>query len=225
MIPRIEVVEYDGGIFDFDGVIINSMREVYRGACHVFTQSGLKPPVYLDFYCNFRQPYMDYYRRMGVTASEQQVRKWYFARAHNENAPLFHGAKNVIKTLNAMDFPLAIVSTHPTHLISQKLAQEGLEGCFASVFGMAKDKVNPLLATCSRLDIRPDRTFYVGDMMSDMEDANAAGLISIGIDNGCGTTSRLVNAGARHVIGRLNQIFQVIYNGIDRYELPAIRTC
>lgn len=200
------------------------MKEVYKGTCCVFIKSGLNPPSFLEFCCTYTQPYMDYYRGYGVTADEKQVRAWYFSVANNHSARLFHGVRETLQGLKIMGLPLAIVSTHPRHLILDKLQEEGINHYFDEIYGMAKIKVDALGSACRKMCVKPSRTCFVGDMISDIRDGNEAGLVTIGIDNGCGTAPYLIDAGAHHCIFRLRQLFYVLYRGIYTPKLLAV-TC
>ncbi|HXY45946.1 MAG TPA: HAD hydrolase-like protein [Acidimicrobiales bacterium] len=62
-------------------------------------------------------------------------------------------------------------------------------------------------ATRLHHELAPAEVYIVGDTPHDMEVANAAGAVSVGVASGHYSTEELASAGGTHVIGSLDDPF------------------
>jgi phosphoglycolate phosphatase len=122
-------------------------------------------------------------------ASYQQ----HYHRVNGLHSTLFPGAAEGLRALAAAGCRLACVTNKPTRFARALLADKGVAGHFAAVFGgdafeRKKPDPLPLLRTCEALGTEPARTLMIGDSRNDAEAAHAAGcpvvLVTYGYNHG-----------------------------------------
>ncbi|MFA4872029.1 MAG: HAD family hydrolase [Patescibacteria group bacterium] len=199
-----------GIIFDWDGVMLDSIKIVYSGMRAVFNHFGVKPPSLTNFHKNYRQPFSHYYKKFGINADDAELRRIYFLAADTGRAEIFPEFKEILSALKFLNLPVAIISSHPRDLIIKRLERDNLEKEFAVIVGLAFDKVEPILDVCSCFGAKPEEVIFVGDMLSDMRDGKNAEVCAVGFDGGYGHYRALIKAGAEHCICRHAQILSII---------------
>ena len=70
----------------------------------------------------------------------------------------------------------------------------------------AKPAPDLLLAAARQLGVEPSRCWYVGDAIWDMQAANAAGMVAIGVITGSATAQDLSQAGASFTVVELTEL-------------------
>jgi beta-phosphoglucomutase-like phosphatase (HAD superfamily) len=76
-------------IFDFDGVLLDSMSISYRCVCEIFRGEGLTEPSYLHFARTFKHPYADFYARLGVRMPYHEIKAHYDSCRPHEISEFF----------------------------------------------------------------------------------------------------------------------------------------
>lgn len=193
-------------LFDYDGVIIDSIEEMYRGSCAVLRNSGITVPNLEEFCQTYEAPYLDYYRRLGVVASDETVKKWYFEEARNERASVFPEIPRVIQGLTARKITLGIVSAHNAQAIEMKLRVENLHSYFSFVADEAHTKDETIVNFCEQFAIKPTEVAFVGDLASDMRDGKKAGVVTVAFTPKFNVRFPL----ADHQITQLSMLFELI---------------
>ena len=74
----------------------------------------------------------------------------------------------------------------------------------------AKPAPDLLLQACKELRVSPGATWYAGDSVWDMQAAEAAGMLSIGVTTGFATAAQLKAAGSALVVDRLERIVPML---------------
>jgi phosphoglycolate phosphatase len=100
-----------------------------------------------------------------------------------QEVTVFPGFLTVLDTLVSHNIPWGIVSNKPAHLIHPQLEHFGLQNSCQVVVGgdtysERKPHPLPLLKACEQLNVRPEKTVYVGDCEHDMVAAKRAGLFA-----------------------------------------------
>ncbi|MFE9562355.1 HAD family hydrolase [Streptomyces sp. NPDC006487] len=108
---------------------------------------------------------------------------------------------------------VAIVSNNSAECVREYLSLHGLVGAVDEVVGrpklrpeLMKPSPHPLLTAASAFGVAPSRTVLVGDSISDIEAAYAAGARSIGFANKAPKQTSLVNAGADVVVLEMQEL-------------------
>ncbi len=200
----------DAVLFDWDGVAVDSMPEVHKGSSAVLRNSGLPVPAYEQFVDEYEAPYLDYYQRKGVTASDARIREWYFAEADNGRSPMFPEFPTVVRRLCGRAVFLGIVSAHETSKIKERLERERISRFFGTVVGRTDVKDEAIADLCRRFCLFPRRVAFVGDLVSDIRDGKKAGVITIAFTKNPDPQSRLLLAKPDHVVSRHSELLKLV---------------
>jgi HAD superfamily hydrolase (TIGR01662 family) len=110
-------------------------------------------------------------------------------REKTETPILFNGVPEIIKALTKKGKKLAILSNSAKYLIEQTLDHFKLKKYFEIILGAADvTKVKPdpegLLKICAELSVKPKNTLFIGDMISDIQAGENAGIHTIAVASG-----------------------------------------
>ena len=133
-------------------------------------------------------------------------------RAAASSEPTPYG-REVIVAAKQAGLPVAIVSNNSAPAIVSYLAAHRLAGHVAAILGRAhaeparmKPSPEPILAAASALAADPGRCLLVGDSLSDIEGAAAAGVRVVGYANKPHKHRQFEAAGADAVIGSMRDV-------------------
>lgn len=191
-------------IFDFDGVIIDSLQYMFNAYKKVAKEFGLpfKNVRKKDFLNNDWSMTLT---KIGVKRKDfpRVAEIWrddYYANHHKEK--VFLGIKQVLSSLQK-DLKIAIASDGRTDKINAKLLEHKLDKHFDTVVGRSsknhKRKPHPMSINLAmkKLGVKPSQTVYIGDMDTDIHAAkNAKVKLVIGVTYGFHTRKRLHGADA-----------------------------
>ncbi|MEK7570277.1 MAG: HAD family hydrolase [Patescibacteria group bacterium] len=197
-------------LFDYDGTLLDSIGEVYRGVCNVFRMSGLSEPSIEVFFSTFELPYATFYRKHGVTAPEEDIVRWYFEVARHEEQFFFFDVVDAVNILAQCGVLMGIISAHHEDKIVTRCEEAGIHKHMQLVVGRVNVKVDSIQKFCREYSVSPFETYYVGDLISDVRDAKRAGVIAVGITRGRGTREVLELNGADHCISNLHELLHLL---------------
>ncbi|KOU20063.1 HAD family hydrolase [Streptomyces sp. WM6368] len=123
------------------------------------------------------------------------------------------GAVQALHSARKSGRHVAIVSNNSTECVHTYLTQHGLSGTVSEIIGrpplrpdLMKPSPHPLLIAASILGVTPGLTVLVGDSVTDIEAAQAAGARSIGYANKAMKQASLRAAGADVVVLGMQEI-------------------
>ena len=201
-------------IFDIDGVLVDSYRAHFESWRRLAAERGLEVTEAMFAACFGR-------------TSRDIIRGWWGdavgdaeARALDERKealyrdivradfPAMDGAVELIESLHAGGFKLAVGSSGPPANVDLVLAKLNRDGRFsAKVTGedVTRGKPDPqvFLVAAKRLGVPPGSCAVVEDAKAGVAAANAAGMASIGLT---GTTDRAGLAHAKLVVASLREL-------------------
>ncbi len=128
----------------------------------------------------------------------------------NTNPRPLHGVKDTLAALDARGIAWAIATSSLEAQVRASVDALELARAPLIVDGShvahAKPAPDLLLRASVELRVRPNRTWYVGDAVWDMQAAKSAGMPSIGVTTGFATAHDLEAAGAWLVIDQLDRM-------------------
>jgi len=186
-------------IFDCDGVLFDSWRANIAFYNAVLHSVGLPP---LD---------EDWERRAHVMASSQLFQAMFggdpalYERVRGASRgtdygpfyPLMEPAPDLFDTLaqlkRAHRLALATNRGRTTHEVVRRFGLDRYLDAAVGVLDVARPKPHPdmLLACCERLSVAADRSLFVGDAISDLEAARAAGMHFVAVGNHAWSPTRI----------------------------------
>ena len=206
-------------LFDFDGVLADTLADMLRfgqevcdelGVKHTVVQTDLSELEVMSFAtfgwaCEVPEDLVDEFVR-------RCTRKF----AEKESPPvIFDGMGVVVRNL-AESYTLAVVTGNTEAVVRTFLEEHGLGGCIRAVYGvdMPGSKVEKILMAKSQFAAEGEAVFMVGDSLSDVRAAREAGVTSIAVSWGHQSLGRLVESEPDHIV-RLPEELIEITNSVE----------
>lgn len=205
-------MNYRAALFDLDGTLIDSLKDIADAMNHVLQQRALPTYAYAD-YCYMVGNGMKVLteRALPKGADAQLVNEvlqemmQYYAMHLVEKTTLYDGIAELLDRLVAQEVKIVILSNKPDHLVrkiaSKLMAKWPLAVVRGAIEGIPR-KPDPTSALniASELGIEPDKFIYFGDTNVDMETATKAGMYAIGVTWGFRTEKELRESGAQTIL-------------------------
>jgi HAD superfamily hydrolase (TIGR01549 family) len=123
---------------------------------------------------------------------------------------LFNGLGQVLRKL-AENHVLAVVTGNTEGNVRTFLKEHGLEGCFQAVYGvdMPGSKAEKILMAKRPFVAKGETVFMVGDSVSDIQAARAAGVQSIVVSWGHQSLRRLVGASPDAIVHYPEELIEI----------------
>jgi HAD superfamily hydrolase (TIGR01509 family) len=190
-------------LFDWDGTIVDSLPQIYRANVIVLGELGIR--VDRRWFAEQHSPdWRRSYRELGIPESrwEELGARWEeeMRRGRPRAIPWVRGA---LRRLHRRGVKLGLVTASTRSVVLPSLDRLNLAGVFGAMrFADDVDNGKPhpeaLLAALAELDVPPAAAVYVGDTLTDLEMARAAGARFVAVGD---TTARrrFLGAGADRV--------------------------
>ncbi len=210
-------------IFDCDGTLTDGQAAVCRAMELAFAEAGLPAPdphqvrrivgLSLPQAVVRLAPHADEAVQVAAVAAYKAA----FRAARMDGSlhePLFPGMGELVRTLHAGGWQLAIATGKSDRGTQSTLAVHGLRECFASLQTADRHPSKPhpamLLAAMAETLADPAHAVMVGDTVYDMEAARAAGVRAIGVGWGYHEPHELLAAGAVAVAADVRELEDLI---------------
>jgi phosphoglycolate phosphatase len=218
-------------IFDFNGVLINDLR--------VHEEAYLLAARDLDF------PLTRETIRRYISTTPLEKRKFYFGNVSDETwnrifqlkttyyfdliektESLFPEVRDILPCLSRR-YLLGLISNTPRRYFEKAFPKDLARLFQATIFGdeMARPKPSPepLREMINRLNLAPDQCCYVGDSLSDVKMARAAGIKIFSVATGENSKEELARAGSDWVLNRLEDLMDKLMPRGREIEWPTSR--
>ena len=178
-------------IFDLDGTLVDTSRDMIAAANACFAAMGAAPP--LDPVTDAATAFAGgrAMLRLGFARLEQggaaEVETWYprfldiYAEGIDRDSRPYPGAVAAVGRLRAAGWRVGICTNKPERLAVLLLERLGISGAFGALVGadtlpVRKPDPAPFLETVRRLGGDRGRSFLLGDTVTDRDTARAAGV-------------------------------------------------
>jgi phosphoglycolate phosphatase len=205
-------------LFDFDGVLADTLADMLRFAQEVCEELGVKHPVVQTDLSELEVMSFATFGRaceMPEHLVNEFVRRCMGKFAEKMTPPaLFSGLGEVMVKL-AESHTLAVVTGNTGGNVRAFLEEHGLEGCVRAVYGvdMPGSKVDKILMAKSQFAAEGEEVFMIGDSVSDIRAAREVGVRSIAVSWGHQSMERLLEAEPDHVVYRPEEIIALSATG------------
>lgn len=217
---------FDEVIFDFDGVLYDSMYSVYKAvelmleerADRKFTE-GATPD---EASKKFTSPFPTFYARFGIKLTTEDEKKSFVQayrriqaevnNMHHAPAALFPEAKAVLMRLHEAkkenpNLRIHIISAGSKEHVHDVLERYQITEIFDQIHPECHDKTEQIRIIAEEAD-EPSRTVMIGDLPSDIKDAQSiSGVRTIAIARTKPEKERLGMFLPDYVIGSLDDLF------------------
>ena len=198
-----------GVLFDWDGVLLDSLGASFRVYNKILARLGRKPLSEDEFLRHQSPNWYEFYAKLGIPEGLWKEVDAEWVRLYEEEKPGLHrDAWPCLERLRSSGFKLALVSNGSRARVEMELGRFGLASLFQSVMcGEKKEELKPspvmLERTMRVLEVRPSDVVYVGDAPADVRAAKNAGVVSVAIARGAVLEGRLRAEGPDYVFGGL----------------------
>lgn len=199
-------------VWDVDGVLIDSMEQMWLAVCETFRTFGVTPPTLEHFCRTLFAPFDGWYRLNGLAQIPAERVQEVFRSAWSAHRPsVFPGIPKLLRTLRKHDRHQVIISASSRSRISESFAAAGLdEQIFAAIHCGVQEKTTDLQRLCTQFGVRPDQAVYVGDLRSDVRDGKAAGVRTVAFIGKHGCRSSFKNDPPDHFVDDHEALAQLL---------------
>lgn len=203
-------MSYAAAIFDLDGTLIDSVRDIGEAMNRSLAAMGF--PIHaLDKYNYFvgegvrqlvqRALPADQQSESVITTFLETYRLDYGQHWHDHTAS-YSGIPELLRTLVDRHIPMGVLSNKPDAVTHKCVEFFFPDVPFIAVAGQKEDvprKPDPAaaLAIAQGMNLPPERCVFIGDTATDMQTAVAAGMFPAGVTWGFRPRTELIEAGAR----------------------------
>jgi len=209
-------------IFDLDGTLVDSIKDIAISMNQVLKQLGYKEHPEGD-YQNFvgDGALMLVQNTMPKNTTEETLKKvlHLFKKVYgdgiHENSKVYDGIYEMLDSLQKTDLILTVLSNKPHKFTLEFIEYFFKDYPFVEVHGQKKEvpkKPNPKGAfnIAEALDLNTDEIIFVGDTPTDINTAKCAGMTSIGVSWGYRSVEELKEANADYIAKDTKHLAQIL---------------
>jgi phosphoglycolate phosphatase-like HAD superfamily hydrolase len=204
-------------IFDYDGVLADTLDDLLQFGQEACTQLGVKHLVTKADLANLEaMSFASYGRACEVPEHlvDEFVRICLSLFAEKNSAPaIFTGLSNVIRYLSA-HHRIAVVTTNSSQNVNAFLVKHGLEGLIHVVYGvdLPGSKAQKISMARDRLSRngKQEPVFMVGDSVSDVLAAKEASVTSVAVTWGHQSLETLLRGNPDYVVSSPQNLIAVV---------------
>jgi AHBA synthesis associated protein len=201
-----------GVIFDWDGVLLDSLGSSFNVYNRIFEKLGVRR-LTRDEFLRLQSPnWYEFYVSVGLPARHWDYVDVEWLRQYDQEKPsLYPDARRCLGGLRSAGLHLAVVSNGSEVRVKKELQELGLAPMFESVLcGRSKEELKPsplmLQRTLSALGLAPADAVYVGDAPADIQASRNAGIASVAISREPILGERLRAENPDHLFGGLDEL-------------------
>lgn len=178
-------------VFDLDGTLADTSRDLIAAANHCFDRLGLGAPLdpvadAATAFAGGRAMLRLGFSRVGggddpAVNTQYPILLAAYAEGIDTHTRLYPGAEQAVNALRAMGFATAICTNKPAGLAETLTRRLGIRDLFGSLVGadtlpVRKPDPAPYAASVTRAGGDPARSILIGDTITDRDTARAAGV-------------------------------------------------
>jgi 2-phosphoglycolate phosphatase len=180
-------MDIKGVLFDLDGTLIDSKRDIASAANSARIHFGM-PPLPLETLVGYIGWGIEHLNRQALgtdnpaqLAEGLEVLKSYYRDHCVDQTIVFPGTRELLENLKSRGLKMGLVSNKPHEFTLITLEKLGLRPFFQVALGEGplahkKPHPEPLLTVLRQLGVRPEDSIMIGDSTVDVEAARAAGM-------------------------------------------------
>ena len=202
-------------IFDYDGVLADTLDDLIRFGQEACNQLGVKHKVTKDDLSNLEvMSFATYGRACEVPEHliDEFVRISLDLFAKKASPPaIFNGLSEVIQHFSSKH-KIAIVTTNSSQNVHAFLTQHGLDSLVHAVYGVDTpgSKAQKISIARERFANNGEAIFMIGDALSDIRSAKEAGVTSIAVTWGHQSLETLLRGSPDFVINFPHELIKII---------------
>ncbi|QQS48908.1 MAG: HAD-IA family hydrolase [Acidobacteriota bacterium] len=212
----------DAVLFDLDGTIADTLPTVLRIFNRLMLERTGRVWRIEELIPYFGPPETVMFRNMFPDHGEhEEITEAFFALSREDGAEIrpFTGIRELLLELRELGIRLGVYSGASTEAARIRVGHAGLIEFFEEVVGgdmVSNYKPHPegVNLLIERFEVDPQRTVYVGDMVSDIEAGRGAGARTVAVTWGAGKASDLAAARPHHLAEDPESLVNIIKSNI-----------
>jgi phosphoglycolate phosphatase len=204
-------------IFDFDGVLADTLNDLVQFGQEVCDELGIKHVVKKDDLSNLEiMSFASFGRACEVPEHllDKFIQSCLKRFAEKKSPPaIFNGLRNIVRNL-AINNTIAIITTNSSQNVNAFLIEHGLDECIHAVYGVdiPGSKAQKISIARNRFsaDTKRESVFMVGDSLSDISAAKEASVTSVAVTWGHQSLEHLLRGDPDYVVRSPHEIIEVI---------------
>ncbi len=208
-------------VFDWSGTVIDDRRLVYETITRLLKTQNVEIMSFdewLSFVSTsvFSGVLSEYlFTAYNIKYDDEKLRDLYRENlnkviADGINSILYPDTLDVFKYICDKGKKIAVVSFQPEDHILKEANENGLAQFIVKIVGSAFDKSANLTRLCEELDVRPNKTLFVGDMVGDVQAAKEAGVIPVAVTTGYHSKNLLSDEKPTYLLSSLSDLKTII---------------
>lgn len=199
-------------IFDWSGVIKDSVATHLFLVNHVFNAFGVKGITLQEMRENWQQPYMDFYHKyLPNSVSKKQVEDCYRgARLQAPKAIQYPGIKELLEKIERSDKKMFILSSDMAETLYPEIEEFGMERFFTDVFSGEYDKTDSTERLISKNSLNKKETVIIGDTEHEVLVGKKSGIRTIAVTWGYGIEKKLKLSEPDFIVHNLKELESII---------------
>ena len=204
-------------IFDFDGVLADTLTDLIQFGQEVCDELGIKHVVNKEDLSNLEtMSFASFGRACEVPEDlvEEFVQKSLKRFAEKKSPPaILIGLSTIVRNL-AINNTLAIITTNSSQNVNAFLLEHGLDKCIQAVYGIdtpgSKAQKISIAQDHFSGDTKRESVFMIGDSLSDISAAKEASATSIAVTWGHQSVDHLLRGNPDHVVHFPHDLIDII---------------
>lgn len=202
-------------IFDWSGVINDSVANQLTVINRIFEELHLKPISLIELKQEWEQPYMRFYNKYAphLTLEEEQD-AYRRAMAQSPKGKPYPGIVRAIKDFKKIGIKMAILSSDFPETLLPEIASFKLQDIFCDIITDVHDKSEGIDSLIKKHGFKLEETIFIGDSNHEIEEGKKAGVKTGAVTWGFSTKERLENLKPDFMITNINELKLVILNNL-----------
>jgi phosphoglycolate phosphatase-like HAD superfamily hydrolase len=204
-------------IFDFDGVLADTLNDLIQFGQEVCDELGIKHAVRKEDLSNLEiMSFASFGRACEVPEHlvDEFVQRCLKRFAERKSPPaIFNGLSTIVKNL-AINNTLAIITTNSSQNVHAFLIEHGLDECIHAVYGVdipgSKAQKISIARNKFFADPKQEAVFMIGDSLSDIRAAKEASVTSIAVTWGHQSLEYLLRGDPDYVVNFPHELIEII---------------
>jgi len=199
-------------IFDWTGVIKDSVDDFLVVANKMFAEFGAREIVLDELKDTWEQPYMKFWNRYvpDLTIEDQNV-AYKKAMAEAPKGKSFPGMADLVLHCHQSGIKMMVLSSDHRETLLPEIESFGLEGCFIEVITDVHSKKEGINELIAKYELNKGETLFIGDSNHEIEEGNAVGVKTAAATWGFSTRERLEALHPDFVVNTIDELRDVIF--------------
>lgn len=171
--------------WDWSGVVKNALDAVHETINQIFEAHGVQHISLDEFRREWRQPYMDFYKKYALKLNEEQQAEEYkqtlLMVTKSFPAGICKGMGELLRRCREEGKQSIVISSDVREHLLQEIEEWGLQGIFTEIYTGVHDKRDGLRERLVKHNCKVEETIFVGDTTHEIESGKSVGIKTVAV--------------------------------------------